>query len=82
MLSPASTSSISMYSLALHRYGLTVECRKLWSPDGEQTVTHREFMAMFGEIVEEFKKELKAQGREDEFIGAKVLVVLVISPRC
>ena len=40
--------------------------------DGNPTIPHREWLVMFNEVLEEFKDELKSQGRQDEFIGAKV----------
>jgi adenosine deaminase CECR1 len=45
-------------------------------PDGEQNVPHREWMSMFQEVLVEFNESLRIQGRDDEFIGAKVLVIL------
>jgi adenosine deaminase CECR1 len=45
-------------------------------PDGEQNVPHREWLSMFQEVLVEFNESLRIQGRDDEFIGAKVLVIL------
>jgi adenosine deaminase CECR1 len=39
---------------------------------GEQDVPHREWLLIFDEVQNELKAELKRQGREDEFIGARV----------
>ncbi|KAJ8473573.1 hypothetical protein ONZ45_g16248 [Pleurotus djamor] len=41
--------------------------------DGNPTIPHREWLVMFNEVLEEFKDELKSQGRQDEFIGAKII---------
>jgi hypothetical protein len=40
--------------------------------DGQETYSHREWLVTFGQVVQEVKDEMKRQGREDEFVGAKV----------
>lgn len=45
-------------------------------PDGEQNVPHKEWLSTFQDVLIEFSGSLRAQGRDDEFIGAKVLVIL------
>jgi adenosine deaminase CECR1 len=45
----------------------------MWNEDGEPTVTHRESIAIFDEVVNEFKAELARQGRKDEFVGCKII---------
>ncbi|KAJ7927540.1 hypothetical protein B0H13DRAFT_2229261 [Mycena leptocephala] len=40
---------------------------------GEQDVPHREWLLIFDEVQNELKAELKRQGREDEFIGARII---------
>ncbi|KAI0311600.1 adenosine deaminase-like growth [Amylostereum chailletii] len=54
----------------------------MWGESGEQNVPHREWLLDFDEIVKEVKAEMKNQGREDDFIGAKVIytTVRVITP--
>lgn len=42
------------------------------SAEGKDDVTHRDFMLVFERTINEVKAEMKRQGREDEFIGAKV----------
>lgn len=39
---------------------------------GEDDFTHRDWLATFGEVIEEVKQEMKNAGRDDEFVGAKV----------
>lgn len=39
---------------------------------GEENVPHREWLITFEKIVNEVKEELKKEGREGEFVGAKV----------
>lgn len=40
--------------------------------DGKANVTHREMLLVFDEVLREVKDELKGQGRENKFIGARV----------
>jgi hypothetical protein len=40
--------------------------------DGKDGVTHREMLQAFDEVVREVKDELKQQGQENKFIGARV----------
>jgi hypothetical protein len=56
---------------------LFVRCSFVWArvgirTDGSETLEHRDYLILFGEAIEEVKAEMKAKGREDEFIGAKV----------
>jgi len=44
--------------------------------DGEQNIPHIEWLSMFQDVLAEFRESLHAQGRDGEFIGAKVLVIL------
>ncbi|KAJ7064832.1 hypothetical protein C8F01DRAFT_983765 [Mycena amicta] len=41
--------------------------------DGRQNVPHREWLSLFGDAQNKLKLELKNQGREDEFVGAKMI---------
>ena len=41
--------------------------------DGEENVPHRVWVQMFDRIVKEVKAHLEAQGRGDEFVGAKII---------
>ena len=47
-------------------------CRAGISADGQENVPHREYLRVFDQVVNEVKAELKSQGREDDFIGARV----------
>jgi hypothetical protein len=40
--------------------------------DGQENVPHREWLRIFDKIMNEVKDDMKQQGREDEFIGARV----------
>jgi adenosine deaminase CECR1 len=44
----------------------------MFGRDGEGNVPHREWLVMFDKVVNDVKDELKKQGREDEFVGARV----------
>ena len=52
--------------------------RTFFGPDGRNTLTHRDMLKIFGDVVQEVKDEMKEQGREDEFIGSKVVLAVVI----
>ena len=52
--------------------------RTFFGPDGRNTLTHRDMLKIFGNVVQEVKDEMKEQGREDEFIGSKVILAVVI----
>ncbi|KAL4266131.1 metallo-dependent hydrolases superfamily protein [Pleurotus pulmonarius] len=41
--------------------------------DGNECVPHREWLVMFDEVLKEVKEDMRKQGREDEFIGAKII---------
>ncbi|KAJ7087816.1 hypothetical protein C8R44DRAFT_27840 [Mycena epipterygia] len=45
----------------------------MFGEDGKETVTHREWLQIFDEMQNQFKAELKRLGREDEFIGARII---------
>lgn len=44
----------------------------MFGEDGQENVPHREWLLMFEKIMNDVKDEMKNQGREDEFIGARV----------
>ena len=52
--------------------------RTFFGPDGRNTLTHRDMLKIFGNVVQDVKDEMKKQGREDEFIGSKVVLAVVI----
>ncbi|KAL5511778.1 hypothetical protein ACEPAH_4996 [Sanghuangporus vaninii] len=41
--------------------------------DGQQNLTHREWVKTFEEVLNEVKKDMKARGRPDEFFGARII---------
>jgi adenosine deaminase CECR1 len=45
-------------------------------PDGQEDIPHREWLITFNKIVNDIKEDLKKQGREDEFVGAKVSILV------
>ncbi|CCM05080.1 uncharacterized protein FIBRA_07287 [Fibroporia radiculosa] len=51
-------------------------------PDGEENVPHREWLIAFDAVVNEVKVELRRQGREDEFVGAKIIYTTIRSITC
>lgn len=44
----------------------------MYDENGQANVPHREWLLDFDRVLKELKEEMKDQGREDEFIGAKV----------
>lgn len=46
--------------------------RTMVSEDGEDNIPHREWLVVFDRVLNEVKEDMKQQGREDEFIGARV----------
>jgi adenosine deaminase CECR1 len=40
--------------------------------DGLENIPHREWIEMFGKVMNEVKDDMKKSGREDEFVGARV----------
>lgn len=51
-------------------------------PDGEENIPHKEWLDMFQDVLDEFRESLRAQGRDGEFIGAKVLVIPRVKSQC
>ena len=47
--------------------------RTFFGPDGRETLGHRDMLTIFGTVVQEVKDEMEMQGRENEFIGSRVL---------
>ncbi|KAG8705486.1 hypothetical protein FRC11_009001, partial [Ceratobasidium sp. 423] len=41
--------------------------------DGSETLSHRDYLGLFDEAVQEIKYMMKAEGRGDEFVGAKLI---------
>lgn len=41
--------------------------------NGSEDLVHREWLLLFNQAIEEVRKEMAGQGREDEFVGAKVI---------
>lgn len=44
----------------------------MYGADGVDNVPHREWVKMYEEAMNEVKEDMKAQGRENEFIGGRV----------
>lgn len=51
--------------------------RGILEEDGKRYLTQREVVYIFGEIVNEVQLELKKEGREDEFLGARVRIYIL-----
>ena len=51
--------------------------RTFIGPDGQTTLTHSDVLRIYGSVVQEVKDEMKRGGREDEFIGSKVLYIVL-----
>ncbi|KII89146.1 hypothetical protein PLICRDRAFT_175374 [Plicaturopsis crispa FD-325 SS-3] len=49
----------------------------MYGVDGQENVPHREWLIMFDEVLKEVKEEMKQQGREDEFIGARIIYTTI-----
>lgn len=47
--------------------------RALFDEDGELILTHRDLLLEFDRALKEVKEEMKARGRPDDFIGARVM---------
>ena len=45
----------------------------MFGADGQENVTHEEWLEIFDRTIASVKDELKAQGRGDEFVGARVI---------
>ncbi|KAJ7709676.1 hypothetical protein B0H17DRAFT_1028673 [Mycena rosella] len=45
----------------------------MFGEDGQENIPHRDWLEIFDATLGEFKAELKSQGREDEFIGARII---------
>ncbi|RDB21042.1 Adenosine deaminase CECR1-A [Hypsizygus marmoreus] len=45
--------------------------------DGQENIPHRDWLLMFDDVLKEVKAEMKAQGREDEFIGARIIYTTI-----
>ena len=45
--------------------------------DGQKNVPHSDWLRIFERVLNEVKTEMKEQGREGDFVGAKVVSFLV-----
>lgn len=50
--------------------------------DGEENVPHRVWVEIFDRVVKEVKAHLNAQGRGDEFVGAKIIYSTMRTLNC
>jgi len=48
-------------------------------PDGEENIPHKKWLGTFQDVLAEFRESLREQGRDDELIGAKVLVIFRVN---
>jgi len=49
----------------------------MFGEDGRENVPHREWLRMFEKIMNEVKDDMKTQGREDEFVGARIIYTTI-----
>lgn len=56
--------------------------RYMTGPDGKENVPHREWLIMYDRVVKDVKEELRPQGREDEFVGSRIIytTIRVVTP--
>ncbi|KAJ7219500.1 hypothetical protein GGX14DRAFT_695618 [Mycena pura] len=45
----------------------------MFGEDGQENIPHREWLQIFEKMQDRFKADLKQQGREDEFVGARII---------
>ncbi len=45
----------------------------MFDENGEETISHRDWLMEYDRVMSEVRAELKTRGRDDEFIGSKVL---------
>lgn len=73
MLSHESCSRISRpRRLIVNRMFTFHTPRYILGVDGEEKIYHRGWLLIIERVISQVKDELKAQGREGEFIGARV----------
>ncbi|KAI0374656.1 Metallo-dependent hydrolase [Pilatotrama ljubarskyi] len=56
--------------------------RYMVGEDGEENVPHRVWFQIYERILNDIKDEMKAQGREDEFLGSKIIYSTMRSVTC
>ncbi|KAI9061473.1 Metallo-dependent hydrolase [Trametes sanguinea] len=56
--------------------------KNMFGEDGEENIPHRVWFQMYERVLNEVKEELKAQGREDEFLGSKIVYSTMRSISC
>jgi len=56
--------------------------KSFFGPDGRNTLTHRDILKIYGTVVQEVRDEMKRQGREDEFIGSRIIytTIKIVTP--
>ncbi|KAJ7085837.1 hypothetical protein B0H15DRAFT_887607 [Mycena belliarum] len=45
----------------------------MFGQDGKEDIPHREWLQIFDDTLNQFKAELKRSGRDDEFVGARII---------
>lgn len=50
--------------------------------DGQNTVTHRDWVVMFEKILNEIQDDMKIKGRSDEFFGARIIYSTLRNVTC
>ncbi|KAF9778026.1 hypothetical protein BJ322DRAFT_1094454 [Thelephora terrestris] len=56
--------------------------KTFFGPDGRSTLAHRDMLRIYGDVVRGVKDEMKKQGREDEFVGSRIIycTVKIVTP--
>jgi adenosine deaminase CECR1 len=44
----------------------------MFTAEGEESLEHKDWLRIFQEAVEDVRQQLRAENREDAFVGAKV----------
>lgn len=47
--------------------------RYMFDTDGQETVPHRVWLLAYDRVLKEFRDDLAAHGRADEFVGSKII---------
>ena len=45
----------------------------MWGEDGKENVPHRVWFEIYDRVLNEVKASMRAQGREDEFVGSRII---------
>lgn len=66
------TSAYAPLGSYRHLSRLSFNRRTMVGVDGQDNLTNHDILVIFGQVLNEVKADMKAQERENEFIGARV----------